>query len=134
MTNRIPDLEQVRANRIAKSSTTQQPPRPRLAERLVTLAPLARAPLAAESERLEPDDGLSRLSHVSRSTQPTALVPLQPPQLPRAKEPDRLRPIGVLPPRPEPDDDAGAGQDLTGFLVGLGIATAAGLVLYALLA
>lgn len=133
MTNRIPDLKQVRASRAASASAPHQSQRPRLAERLATLAPLARAPLVAESERLDPDDGLSRLSHVSRSYQPNALVPLQPSPLPRAREPDRLLPVGVSPPA-VPADEAGARQDLTGFLIGLAIATIAGLTLYILLA
>ena len=130
MTNRIPDLKQVRASRGGSSSAPQQQPRPRLAERLVELAPLARAPLVTEDERPAPDDGLSRLSRPSY--QPNALVPLRPAPVPRVREPDRLSPVGIASARPEPAEE-GTKRDFTGFLIGLAIATAAGVALYALL-
>lgn len=137
MSKQVSDLKEAKANR---SSGPHQQRKPRLAERLVALAPLARAPLVAEREHPEPDDGLSRLSHVSRpassSYQANALVPLQPSQLPLVREPARLSPVSVSPPRFETEHELQKepGRDLTGFLVGLTIATAIGVVLYLLLA
>lgn len=112
-----------RADRTASSSGLHQRPRPRLAERLVALAPLARAPLTMESER-------------QAANEPNALVPLRPSALPQASEPATLAPVSVSSHRSETEDEfyGISGYGLTGFLAGLAVATATGIVLYAVLA
>ncbi len=147
MSKYISDLNEAKAARAAKSAQVSKPAphRQRLAERLVELAPLAKAPLALESEA-DDADGLSRLTrdpltgrHIPSASagQPTALVPLEPASLPKLREPVRLSPVGVTSPvRYGYDDEfpTEVRQRVTGFLVGLAIASAIGLGLYAVLA
>lgn len=137
MSKFVSELSKAKAPFATHPSTLQHQPRPRLAERLAALAPLARAPLIADVDRDEPD-GLSRLPHTtrSRSYQPNALVPLEPPQLPLTSEPPMLSPVGVAPLHLDFDDDAGAELRLKwlGFFVGLAISAAIGVGLYVALA
>lgn len=138
MSKFVSELNEARANSAITSSTPHRQHRQRLAERLVTLAPLARAPLVAETERGEPDDGLSRLSLAARSRvfEPKALVPLEPSALPRAGEPARLSLVGISPPQLdllEEELRAEMRRRLMGFLIGLATAAAIGIGLYAAL-
>ncbi|HEX5600258.1 MAG TPA: hypothetical protein VFX46_06470 [Hyphomicrobiaceae bacterium] len=137
MSKFVSELSKAKAPFATHPSTLQHQPRPRLAERLAALAPLARAPLIADVDRDEPD-GLSRLPHTtrSRSYQPNALVPLEPPQLPLTSEPPMLSPVGVAPLHLDFDDDARAELRLKwlGFFVGLAISAAIGVGLYVALA
>ena len=146
MSNHISDLNEAKVARAARSARSNQstPTRPRLAERLVELAPLARAPLVTEDE-MEVKDGLSRLSRdpvtghhfTSSSTgQGNALIPLQSEALPSAQESVRLSPVGITWPARHWAEEftPDARQHVTGFLVGLAIASAIGIGLYAVLA
>lgn len=137
MSKFVSELSKAKAPFATHPSTLQHQPRPRLAERIAALAPLARAPLVADVDRDEPD-GLSRLPHTtrSRSYQPNALVPLEPPQLPLTSEPPMLSPVGVAPLHLDFDDGVRAELRLKwlGFFVGLAISAAIGVGLYVALA
>lgn len=139
MSKRISDLNEAKANRARNSAQSPEPERPRLADRLVTLAPLARAPLVAEHDPDPLAEELMRLADTPRfgnreaGSSRNALVPRGPAQLPRAQEPARLARVSAVP----PVDIALDGEDtqlsvrtIAGFLIGLSIATAIGLGLY----
>lgn len=144
MSKRVSDLNEVKAQRARNSGQSPEPQRPRLAERLVALAPLARAPLVAEPE---PEAGeLSRLSDarrfghrdaVSSNSSGNALVLQRPAALPRLQETARLSRVGDFPPLDvhlDRDPTTPDSATVVSFLVGLSIASAIGLALYALLA
>jgi hypothetical protein len=145
MSKHISDLNEAKVARASRSirSNPSAAARPRLAERLVELAPLARAPLVAESVA-EDSDGLSRLPrdpvtghHITSSStgQANALVPLQAPPLPKGREPARLSPVGITPPAQYWADEFATDvrRHIGGFLIGLAIASAMGIGLYAVL-
>lgn len=131
MSKHISEFAPEEANRTVSASGLHQQPRQRLAERLVALAPLAREPLMTERER----QALNSSRSTPTANESNALVPLRPSGLPRAREPVSLSPVGVSSPRLDTKDelDGETGYGLTGFLVGLAVATATGIVLYALL-
>jgi len=146
MSKRISDLNEAKASRARNTAQLPDPQKPRLADRLVTLAPLARAPLVAEAEP-EPERGeLSRLSDAPRfghrgdadgASSRNALVPHRPPALPRLQDPARLSRISEVPPVDVALDDGTPGlnsRTIAGFLIGLSIASAIGFALYAYLA
>jgi len=143
MSKRISDLNEVKASRAKYLSQRNQPDpqRPRLAERLVALAPLARAPLLLEDDTDPHEAGLSRLADTHRFRQQTpapstqtrnALVPRSAASLPRAQDPVRLSRVGEAPGQFNFGNELSVrdGQGIAGFLVGLSIATAIGIALY----
>lgn len=145
MSKRISDLNEVKASRAKTFAQRNQPDpqRPRLAERLVALAPLARAPLVPETDADPHEAGLSRLADAHRFRQQTlipssahtrnALVPRSTTMVPRAQDPIRLSRVGDVPPA-HFDFQSGLavrdGQAIAGFVIGLSIATAIGIALY----
>lgn len=137
MSKFVSELSKARAPSTAHLSNLHHQPRPRLAERLAALAPLARAPLVADVDRDELD-GLSRLPHATRvrAYPPNALVPTEPPPLPPADEPPLLYPVGTTPLHLDFDDDADAGSwaEWVSFFVGLLVSLAIGIALYYALA
>lgn len=148
MSKIVSDLNEAKATRAAKAAQIDQreAQRPRLAERLVQLAPLARAPLVAEDDTETHGDGLSRLADGSRFGQQTAspastqsgnaLVPSWASQLPKSEEPVRLSRVGSSAPLPLESLDehtSRRGQHVLGFTIGVAIAAAIGIGLYAYL-
>ena len=154
MPKRVTDLNEAIARRVGKAEPTASPEqeRPRLAERLVELAPLARAPITIEETKPEDavrSEDLSRLSDAPRfrrhdgsaasETAGTALVPN--PEVvalvPAAEPPARL--VRRTNPPPLPVDPATLRRPVhtrthvPGFIIGLSTASALGLALYALL-
>lgn len=154
MSKRITDLNEALANRPRRDSqdTDSEPSRPRLADRLVDLAPLARPPLTSELDPGPPEDpklGLSTLAGVQRPAARTALprAPAPVPPMPgtslvlhRSALPAVAGSTAIATPRPAanspppaPTADEGASnlRALIAFLVGLAIAAVAGIVAYA---
>lgn len=145
MSKLVSDLNEAKATRAAKTAQIEprDAQRPRLAERLVQLAPLARAPLVPEDDLEEPGDGLSRLTDESRFRQQrattasgNALVPSRASQLVKSHEPVRLSRVGASTPVPYgPVDEfpQRREQSMLGFAIGVAIAAAIGIGLYAFL-
>ncbi|MCL4768466.1 MAG: hypothetical protein KJZ80_19795 [Hyphomicrobiaceae bacterium] len=150
MSKRISDLNETIASRARRTVPSRQPDRqrPRLAERLVALAPLARAPLVPESDAAgsdAPAAGLSRLADTPRfqhRAPPRALAPARNALVPRSSS--VLRPARISTPLSrvgEQSTDFAAGPVLpasygrgtAAFLVGLSVAAAIGIALYAVL-
>ena len=152
MQKRVTDLNEAIAKRLAKAEVDMSPgqEKPRLAERLVELAPLARGPVTIEEPvpTAPPDGDLSQLSDAPRfrrndgsgatGATGTALIPN--PEVvalvPAAETPARL--VRRTSPPPLPVDPATlrrpvARTRLPGFIIGLSTASALGLALYALL-
>ena len=143
MSKRISDLNEAKASRaklVARPSTSDSD-RPRLAERIVALAPLARAPLVPENDAEAPEGGLLRLDshrfgYTASSHSLNALVPRPAAPVQRAPNPARLsRAGGGLLVAVDSDEQGQprSGAGLSGFLFGLSIAGAIGIALYAYL-
>jgi len=144
MSKRISDLHVAKASRVRNFAQRSQtdPQRPRLAERLVALAPLARAPLVPESVSDPQEPGLSRLADSHRFRPQAAipgpvhsrnaLVPRSATPLPQIQEPVRLSRVSDAP-LGHTGHSARDGQGVAGFLIGLSMATAIGVALYAYL-
>ena len=156
MPKRVTDLNEAIAKRLAKAdaATSAGQDKPRLADRLVELAPLARGPVTLDEPVPEPEvalasKDLSRLSDAPRfrrhdgsvaaEAAGTALIPNpEVVALVRAAEtPTRL--VRRTTPPPLPVDPATLRRPakprtrLPGFIIGLSTASALGLALYALL-
>ena len=159
MVKRVTDLNEAIAKRSGKTAPDRESPpdRPRLAERLVELAPLARAPVALEEppapvESSDPSLDLSRLAAALRHPDdplphphnpdepPTALVTV--PDVTMLVRTDAPIPLTRLPMEPPPlpapavperQEQPQHASNTRGFLVGLLIAAAVGAGLYAVL-
>jgi hypothetical protein len=155
MVKRVTDLNEAISKRSGKTASDREAPpdRPRLAERLVELAPLARGPVTIEREPAredipEPSLDLSRLAAALRHPSdppplrdmpapPTALVPSPEvtmlvrtdPPVPLMRQDSRPPPLSE-PVSPEAPHASGNAR---GFLIGLLIAVAVGAGLYAVL-
>lgn len=156
MPKRVTELNEAIARRSRRESASRQPiqDRPRLAERLVELAPLARAPVVIDEADQTSDDKadleLSRLPDDDRF-KPRAASRPPPPPLPsnalilsdrggtliQAETPVTLTRYEEEPPPLPSLHRAGsaiaAKRRAVGFITGLSIATAVGIALYAIL-
>lgn len=148
MSKRISDLNEAIANRARRSAQSGQTDRqrPRLAERLVALAPLARAPLVPDADAADaPAAGLSRLADAPRfrhrassraqALGNNALVPRSGSPLPARASTPLSRVAGQATVFADPDTvpPSNPRRATVGFLAGLSIAAAIGVALYAFL-
>lgn len=148
MTGRARDLRETATAQPELDEDTGEHPKRRLAQRLLELAPLARVPPALEESEADGRGGevLSRLSvHARRHSADTkvsspssrgALVRVGPESLPASSTPIPLSRVADPSARASVAGAAGgavADRWTLGFLLGLSLATAIGIGLYAVL-